>query len=171
MRPARKTLLFCALFLLAPLQASAGLKAGASIVDVTPVQFPVLVNGGLLSHSVDTVNTPLNARAIVLDDGQKRIAIVVVDSCMMPRPFLDDVKQRAAQRTKIRADRMLISAPHTHGAPACMACLGTDADPNYVPYLREKLVEVIAAAEDNLEPASVSLLVKWPFGQAGAAAT
>ena len=50
---------------------------------------------------------------------------------------------------------MLISATHTHSAPASMGCLGTDADPTYVPYLREKLAEAIAAAEKNLEPAQV----------------
>ncbi|MCH5377416.1 MAG: LamG domain-containing protein, partial [Planctomycetes bacterium] len=43
----------------------------------------------------------------------------------------------------------------THTAPSSLACLGTNADPNYVPYLREKLAEAIAAAEANLEPAKV----------------
>lgn len=104
--------------------------------------------------------TKLHARAIVLDDGRERLAIVVVDSCMMPRPLLDEAKQLASQRTKIRPDRMLISATHTHTAPASMGCLGTDADPSYVPYLREKLAEAIAAAEKNLEPARVGWAVR-----------
>ena len=47
-----------------------GVGTGAAVVDVTPVEFPVLVNGGMLSRSVDTVKTPVNARAIVLDDGR-----------------------------------------------------------------------------------------------------
>ena len=139
MKPASATLLFCVLLLLPTSDVLAEFKAGAAVVDVTPTQFPVIVNGGMLSRSVDKVNTPLNVRAIVLDDGRQRIAIAVVDTCMMPRPFLDDAKQFAAQRTKIRVDRMLISATHTHGAPSCMGALGTDADPNYPPYLREEL--------------------------------
>ena len=142
--------------------AFAGLRVGAAVVDVTPTQFPVLVNGGMLSNSAATVKTPVNARAIVLDDGNERLAIVVVDSCMMPRPLLDDAKALAALRTKIRADRMLISATHTHSAPASLGCLGTDADPNYVPFLRDKLAEAIAAAEANLEPARVG----WAVGNA-----
>lgn len=130
-------------------------RAGAAIVDVTPAQFPVFVNGGMRSRSADQVTTPVNARAIVVDDGQERIAIVVVDSCMMPRPLLDDAKALAATRTEITPDHMLISATHTHSAPASMGCLGTDADPNYVPYLRDKLAEAIATAEANLEPAEI----------------
>jgi len=44
-------------------------------------------------------------------------------------------------------------------APSSMGCLGTNADPNYVPYLREKLAEALAAAEANLEPAQVGWAV------------
>jgi len=135
--------------------AKAEFQAGAAVVDVTPAQLPVLVNGGMLSRSADAVKTPVNARAIVLDDGRQRLAIVIVDSCMMPRPLLDEAKQLAAQRTKIRADQMLIAATHSHSAPSCMGCLGTDADPAYVPLLREKLAQAVAEAEANLEPARV----------------
>ncbi len=142
--------------------ARAEFRGGAAIVDVTPVQFPVIVNGGMLSRTVDQVKTPLNARALVLDDGETRLAIVVVDSCMLERPFLDEVKQLASQRTKITPQRMLISATHTHSAPASMSCLGTNLDPTYVPYLREKIAEAIALAEANLEPAQVA----WGVGDA-----
>ncbi|HEV7282943.1 MAG TPA: LamG-like jellyroll fold domain-containing protein [Pirellulaceae bacterium] len=131
------------------------LRAGAAVVDVTPIGLPVLVNGGMLTRSIGTVKTPLHARALVLDDGKERVAIVVVDSCMIPRQLLDEAKAAASGRTKIRPERMLISATHTHSAPSSMGCLGTDVDPNYVPYLREKLAEAIASAEKNLEPARI----------------
>ena len=159
MKPTSLTLVFYVVLLSAPIEAFAEFKAGAAVVDVTPVELPVLVNGGMTSRSADKVKAPVNARAIVLDDGQQRLGIVVVDSCMMARPFLDEAKELAAQRTKIRPDRMLISASHSHTAPASMGCLGTDADPNYVPFLREKLAEALAAAEANLEPARVGWAV------------
>ncbi len=133
----------------------AQLSAGAAIVDITPTQLPVIVNGGMTSNTANSIKTRLNARAIVLSDGNERIAIVVADSCMMPRELLDEAKQLASTRTKIRPDRILISATHTHSAASCMGALGTDADLNYVPLLRQKLVEAIVAAEANLEPAEV----------------
>ena len=138
----------------------AELKAGAAIVDISPQQFPVLVNGGITSRTADKVVMPLYARAIVVDNGTERVAIVVVDSCMVGRIILDDAKQLAAQRTKIKPDRMLISATHTHTAPSSMGALGTEMDETYVVYLRDRLAETIALAEANLEPAEIGWAVR-----------
>ncbi|MFM7059106.1 MAG: LamG domain-containing protein [Planctomycetota bacterium] len=130
-------------------------RAGAAVVDVTPQKFPVLVNGGMTSRSLDKVKTPVTARTLVCSDGATSLAIVIVDSCMMSRQFLDDVKALAAARTGIPAGQMLIAATHAHSAPASMGCLGTDADPDYVPFLRERLVESIVAAQAKQEPARI----------------
>ncbi|MDD4872064.1 MAG: hypothetical protein PHR77_16020 [Kiritimatiellae bacterium] len=134
---------------------AAEFKAGTAIIDITPTNLPVLVNGGMTSRSVNKIKTPIHARAIALADGKQQIAIVVVDSCMMPRPLLDEAKALAEKRTGIPANRMLISAVHTHSTPSSMGCLGTDADEAYVPFLRDKLVEAIVAAQAALEPARV----------------
>lgn len=143
--------------------SSAGeLRVGAAVVDVTPEQLPVLVNGGMTARSETQIKTRINARAIVLDDGAERIGIVVVDSCMMPRELLDEAKQLASTRTQLKPDRILISATHTHTAPSSMGALGTPADPSYVPFLRQKLVEALVAAEAKLTPARVG----WGSGSA-----
>ncbi|MBN8627526.1 MAG: hypothetical protein J0M17_18770 [Planctomycetes bacterium] len=157
------TLVATVVVMASPQSANAELKAGAAVVDVTPKILPVLVNGSMLTRTVGTVNTPVQARAVALADGDEQVVIVVVDSCMMGRDLLDEAKSLASKRTGIATDRMLISATHAHSAPASMGCLGTDADPAYVPFLRDKLVEVISAAQANLEPARVG------FGKANAA--
>lgn len=144
----------CLVLGLSPL-AHAAVSAGTARVDVTPPAFPVLVNGGMFTNSAKEAKTPLYARAIVLDDGRERIAVVIVDSCMLPRQLLDEAKQLAAPKAGIRPERMLIAATHTHTAPAAMGCLGTDADPAYVPFLRQRLAEAIIAAAGRLEPARV----------------
>lgn len=131
------------------------LQAGAAVVDITPEKLPVLVNGGMTSRSLDRIRTRIHARALALSDGEHRLAIVVVDSCMMGRVLLDDVKALASIRTGIPASHLLISATHAHSAPASMGCLGTDADPDYVPYLRAKLVEAISTAVSRLEAAEI----------------
>ncbi len=148
---------------LASLPLHAEFKAGAAVIDITPPKLPVIVNGGMISRYVDKINTRIHARAMVLSDGKSQLAIVVADSCMMGREVLDDAKAMASKKTGIPTDRMLISATHAHSAPASMGCLGTEPDPNYVPFLKEKLVEAIAAAQANLEPARIG------FGKADAA--
>lgn len=151
-----------ALLLITP-PLHAEFKAGAAVIDITPEKLPVLVNGGMISRYIDKINTRVNARAIVATDGKEQIAIVVADSCMMSREVLDDAKKMASAKTGIATDHMLISATHAHSAPASMGCLGTDADPNYVPFLKEKLVEAIAAAQAALKPARIG------FGKKNAA--
>ena len=135
--------------------AQAALRAGALVVDATPKQLPVHVNGGMRQRELDEVGSPIKVRAIVLDDGKTQLAIVVIDSCMLSRAFLDEAKAAAAKKSGIRAERMFISATHTHTAPASMGCLGTDVDPRYPLLLKRKIMEAIDGAKKNLEPAQV----------------
>ncbi len=134
---------------------AAEFRAGAAVVDVSPTRFPIAVNGGMTSRDATQIDTPVNARAIVMAQDDVQVAVVVVDSCMLPRDLLDEAKAMASQRTGIAADRITISATHTHTAPAAMSCLGTDADPEYRAYLRIKLTQAIEEAQSHLEPARV----------------
>ena len=135
--------------------ASAELRVGAAKVDISPTQLPVLVNGGFLPNRANTITTRIHARAIVLDDGKERIGICVVDSCILARQLCDEAKALAAGAGKLREDRILISATHTHTAPSSYGALGTDPDPTYVPLLRQKIAEALLTAEKRLQPAKV----------------
>ena len=128
-------------------------RAGAAVVDITPDEFPVLVSGGFMSKTANQAFDRLFARGLVLDDGRTRLAVVVVDSCLLPAELLDEAKRQAAKATGIPTDRMLISATHTHSAPSAMGALGTDADPNYPAFLLPRLVEVIVSASGRMVPA------------------
>ena len=131
------------------------LRAGAAAVDVSPTKYPVIVNGGFLEASANSLRDPLAIRCLVLDDGTTRLAIAVIDSCMLPRELIDKGKALAHQKTGIPTERMLVSATHTHTAPSAMGALGTRADPDYVAFLPAKIAEVITRAAENLVPAQV----------------
>src|SRR5208337_5455731 len=45
------------------------------------------------------------AKCLVLDNGTTRLAIVIVDSYMMPRELLDRAKEMAREKTGIATDR------------------------------------------------------------------
>jgi hypothetical protein len=129
------------------------------MVDVSPTKFPVLINGGFLQDVAGSVNDPLFTRCIILDDGVRRLAIVIVDSCMMPRELLDRAKDLARAQTGIRTDHMLIAATHTHSAPAAMGALGCPADTEYAALLPGRIAEAIARAAAGLVPARIGWAV------------
>jgi hypothetical protein len=135
-------------------------RAGAATVDISPTRLPALINGGFLEQRAETVRDRLQARALVLDDGATRLAIVVVDSCMLPRELIDQAKQRAHERTGLAVDRILVSATHTHSAPSAMGALGSRPDPDYVAELPGRIAEAIARATADLEPAEMG----WAVG-------
>ena len=131
----------------------AGLFAGTAEVDISPQKLPVLASGGFLERMGTQLRDPLFVRGLVLNDGQTRLAIVVVDSLMMTREMLDGVKKKAAASTGIPAQNMLISATHTHTAPSVMGALGTGVDEDYAAFLPGKIVECIEKAAGAMEPA------------------
>ncbi|MCP4638912.1 MAG: hypothetical protein GY851_00690, partial [bacterium] len=131
------------------------LLAGAAAVDITPETLPVINSGGFLEGLADTVHGPLFARGLVLDNGGERLAIVTVDSLMMPRELLDEAKRRASAATGIPAECMLIAATHTHSAPSVMGALGSRCDEAYAAFLSSRLVECLRQADANRVPAQV----------------
>lgn len=137
----------------------AGFRAGAAVVDVTPTEFPVYVNGGMLSRMSKEVKSKVYARAIAFDDGKNRLAIVIVDSCMVPRELLDEAKKLASKATKIPVENMLIAATHTHSAPSSFGALGTPSDKKYEAFLVPRLAEAIKTAVADLQPAQVGATV------------
>jgi len=134
-------------------------RAGAAVVDVTPPKFPVIVNGYTFERTASNAIDRLAARALVLDDGTCRVAIVVVDSCVLPRSLLDRAKELARQATGIPTGRMLISATHTHSAPSAMPALGSREDPDYAAWLPGRIAEAVVQAQRNLTPARVGWTV------------
>jgi len=134
-------------------------RAGAAAVDVTPTHFPVIVNDSFNEAQATRAHDRLMSRAVVLDGGQLRLAIVVVDSLMIPRELLDIAKQVAHEATGIPTERMLISATHTHSAPSALACLGSRADPDYPQFLTGQIAKSIQQAAGNLTAAKVGWTV------------
>jgi neutral ceramidase len=131
------------------------LSAGAFAMDVTPTKFPISVNGNMADVQARGANDPLHARCLVLDDGTTKLAIVVVDSCMIPRELVLDAKAQATKATGIAADHILISATHTHSAPTVTGVFQSEPDADYVKYLAAKIAEGIRTAHDRRVPAKI----------------
>jgi neutral ceramidase len=142
-------------------QAKKTFQAGAYAIDISPLKFPVIINGGMTERTADKITDRLHARCIVLDDGTTKIALVVVDSCMVPRDLLDEAKQMASEATGMKTSHMLISATHTHSAPSVHGCLGSDKDEEYSRFLPPQIAKGIIEAHKRLQPARIG----WAFGK------
>ncbi|MDP6904153.1 MAG: neutral/alkaline non-lysosomal ceramidase N-terminal domain-containing protein [Verrucomicrobiota bacterium] len=146
-------------FIIFTVQVQAQFRAGAAKIDITPKVWPVQLIGSFSERLADKAHDPLYARAIVCDDGNTRLAIVIVDNCLIGRNYIDQAKALAAKRTEIRTDQMLVAATHTHTAPP-----GKDRRTNrddaahraYFKQLVNGIAEAIIAAEKNLAPAEMA---------------
>ena len=141
------------------------LRAGAATADITPQQeWPLPLIGNFGYNPADSTHDPLAVRAIVLESGGETIAIAVVDSCYIPQDVADDAKQRASSRSGIHADRILLSATHTHSAPPASPMLDwrpggpPEVQANMEAYserLRNGVAQAIADAKSKLQPAEL----------------
>ncbi len=152
-----RTAALAALFAFSVLSADAAsvrpLRAGAAAVDITPKLFPLNMPGGFSANMAESAHDPLNARALVLDDGTTTLAMVVVDNLGAGPDVLDEAKAIAAQKTGIPVEKMLISSTHTHtGAP-----LNTRSEPAaaYRKLFVEGVAEAIVQAHAALQPAAI----------------
>jgi neutral ceramidase len=133
------------------------LKAGAATADITPQKWPVELIGSFSQRLAGHAWDRLNARALVLDNGETRLAFVTVDSCLVPRTLFDEAKRRAAEICDIPADHILAAATHTHSAPPSKnrPSRGQEADADYVEHVIRGIVSAIHQATANLAPAEL----------------
>src|SRR5262249_33637830 len=136
-------------------------RAGAFAQDITPLKFPISVNGGMQDRQATGVHDRLHARCLVLDNGGAKLAIVVVDSCMVPREIFDAAKERASKTTGIPVNHMLMSATHTHTAPTLGGVFQSEPDEDYRKFLAEKIAEGVEKAHKSFAPAKIG----WAVGK------
>lgn len=141
-------------------QTPAGeLRAGAATSNITP-WLGVSINGGMTDRTATHIHDEIHARALALDDGETRLAIVVVDSCVLDRNLMDEAKRHIERHAGVRPDRVLISATHTHSAPTAVPVFQSEPDERYREFLTVRIADSVRRAVNNLEPAEIG----WGFG-------
>ena len=127
------------------------LACSDGVIIPTECEFFSLRGLALLTDTVDKVHDRLHARWLVLDDGRTRVALGVLDTCIIPGEFADAVRSRAEKLTGIPASRIMLSAVHTHSAPS-LTLDGARGYPANLEYTRElggKLAGAVRAALDH----------------------
>jgi Neutral/alkaline non-lysosomal ceramidase, N-terminal len=141
-----------------PVVVHADLRAGFAEIDITPpVGREMAGFGPFRGRRATTVHDTLQAHAVVLELEGERLAIVGCDLLAVDPVAVAEVRNEVAQRTGIPGSNILVSATHTHSAPAVVELIGLgEEDPAYVNLLPSKLAAAIISASRNLEPVTLS---------------
>lgn len=139
-----------------------GLRAGAAIGDITP-ELGSMIVGGFNPVPAKHVHDPLQVRALVLDDGRQRLAVVVCDNIGLPREVCDEAKRLTREQSGLEPGRILIAATHTHSGVT--AGVETSIGPNlgrspadlaaYQGFVARRIADTIQRAIHQLEPARI----------------
>src|SRR3954462_10686648 len=163
----------------APAPAAGGLLAGAGRSDVTPPT-GFYTMGYVRSDAVARgQHTRLYARALVLEQGGRKLALVATDLGFTPGGMTVEVGKRLAARG-FDERNIVISASHTHSGPAGWSPFGSD---NFVPptlgtptsfkldtdrqlygFLIGRVALAIARADNDLGPARAAWGSSTLFG-------
>jgi len=141
---------------IALLPARAGdLRAGAGKVSITPAadEFPYTAPG---ERPFVGIHDDVYARALVLDDGHKRVAVVLVEVTKLPDP--PGLLKAIAQEIGVAETNVMVAASHTHDVPLVFF---HEKEPNVlqareIARLTEGALEAVRQANAQLRPARIA---------------
>jgi neutral ceramidase len=145
------------------------LQAGVAVVDITPPAGYRMA--GYFNERLNTgTHDPLQAKALVLRQGDGRAALVFCDLVGISRQVSDHARELAAKKTGISKANILIAAAHSHTGPLYAGALrqyfhdraiadkGTDPHEkiDYAAALAAKIAEAIDKAASSVRPIALS---------------
>ncbi|HUQ91466.1 MAG TPA: hypothetical protein VM120_07280 [Bryobacteraceae bacterium] len=137
------------------------LIAGAAVVNITPA-LGSHIAGNMRFQIAEDVHDELHAKALVLDNGAARLAFVVCDSCAIAPEVIARAKSLIEKNTGISPERVLISATHTHSAPAAARLFQSEPDPSYLDFLSVRIADGVRRAVNRMQAARIG----WGTGRA-----
>jgi len=130
------------------------LQAGAARVCITP-NLGAALQGSLTERLATRIHDDLWAKALVLDNGERRVGIVVCDIIALTGAIVEPAKALVAERCGIPPENLLVSATHTHTGPVTMQIAQGDLDEAYLAELSVRIADAVVMAADRLEPAQL----------------
>jgi neutral ceramidase len=140
-------------------------KAGFAEKDITPdIGMESPGNYGKSYHR--TFHDPCKVRAVVFDDGKKRVALVGIDLLFVTRSLVQEARVEIEKQIGIPQDAIMIGASHSHSSgPIGMTEAGNFenasplvkdlvnnksivSNPGYMQLLKKQIVEAVVTANE-----------------------
>lgn len=134
------------------------LRIGTSIVDITPPEGVQLTGYPHCLRPNEGAHDRLHAGCIYLDNGQKQVAMVMLDILFFGKDYQRELEE-------MFPFPVFIGCSHTHSGPQVGLvrdydyAQGVRVDADYERGLKEKLVQLIKEASENTFPGSVGTFV------------
>jgi hypothetical protein len=111
-------------------------------------------------RAANKIHDPIFSLATVLDDGNKRIAIAVIDAIGFFYNDVQDVRKRISKAWKI--DHVVICSTHNHEVPDLMGMWGPDhvhtgVNSAYLEQVKRGILKSIEMAVSDLKPAKMEI--------------
>ena len=138
---------------------AADFRVGVAAVDITP-PLGIPMAGYYHERGADGVLDPLFSKALVIETGGERAALVTLDIISVTRSITDQARAGIEQATGIPADHVLISATHAHTGPELANRSKRSSDMGgqselavtYTEGLPAKITESVRLANQQLQP-------------------
>ena len=129
--------------------------AGASKVNITP-PLGSIIGVDFFSHYARFIHDSLFVKALVFEKDGVKLAIVIVDICIMPSDLMLEIKLIIERETRISPQNIMLSSTHTHGAADVAGLLFGAVDIAYRQKLPGLIVKSVEIAIRKLKPAKIA---------------
>ncbi len=121
---------------------------------------PVWIAGFSNNKPANGIHDDLWARAMVIDDGKTRLAVVVLDAIGFMNNDVIDLRGRIPKESGITY--AIISSTHTHEGPDLLGLWGKDPfhsgiNPAHMEYVKNQAAKAIETAAKNLRPVRLAI--------------
>ena len=146
------------------------LRIGCGRADITPE--PGLPMVGMPdTPRGQGVQWPLRSRVFLVDDGERRIAVICFDLIDLVSSHVAELRERLAVPGGIDPENILVACSHTHRAPFTETGWGAAEEPtrSYLDLVFARTTQAMSEAVSRLQPAELSvgtvLAPGWAFNR------
>lgn len=144
-----------------PPEAKTALRAGWAKANLTPdFTTPTGGYGVRRGKHWTTVHDSIFARAVVLDNGRSRVALVALDLLIIPPTVVEQLKQRLSE-VGFRWEQVYLGATHSHNslggwAPGVVGTLiAGDFEQRVVDHITNTVLAAIRQATQQIDPVTI----------------
>ncbi|MHB0878464.1 MAG: hypothetical protein ACYC5O_20705 [Anaerolineae bacterium] len=145
------------------------LAAGAAQVEITPPRGTQIAGDIGRYRPAEVVVDPLYAKALVLEEGGKRLCLIALDILAAEAPWCGEVRREVAARLGTDVEAVLVHCTQSHAAPMIGDLVSRSDSPYFpsdMPWLRggavgygdqvrRAVLEAVDTAAAGLRPASL----------------